>query len=200
MFDVANWVAPLNGEGGPGGTPSHETLSFSSQGALQISTVVGQPPSFDRNHFSTPSSQRPQYPTLYRCLKRRLEHSLRSKFYKGFVVRQGKRLHINDLELKAVSQALQSFKDQCQNQTVLFATDNSTVVAYIIKHGGTFLVEIYTLLWKIMTWCYQHQKMLKARHIPRCLNVMANLSRSNQVQSTEWSLHPQVFNRSVTSG
>ena len=35
---------------------------------------------------------------------------------------------------------------------------------------------------------------LKARHIPGCLNVMANLlSRSNQVQSTEWSLHPQMF-------
>ena len=35
---------------------------------------------------------------------------------------------------------------------------------------------------------------LKARHIPGCLNVMADLlSRSNQVHSTEWSLHPQVF-------
>ena len=34
---------------------------------------------------------------------------------------------------------------------------------------------------------------LKARHIPQCLNVTADLSRSNQVQSTEWSLHPQVF-------
>ena len=35
---------------------------------------------------------------------------------------------------------------------------------------------------------------LRARHILRCPNVMANLlSRSNQVQSTEWSLHPQVF-------
>ena len=35
---------------------------------------------------------------------------------------------------------------------------------------------------------------LKARHIPGCLNVMADLlSRSNQVQSTEWCLHPQVF-------
>ena len=34
----------------------------------------------------------------------------------------------------------------------------------------------------------------KARHIPGCLNVMADLlSRSKQVQSTEWSLHPQVF-------
>ena len=45
-----------------------------------------------------------------------------------------------------------------------------------------------------MTWCHHYHITLKARHIPGCLNVMANLlSRSNQVQSTEWSLHPQVF-------
>ena len=37
MFDVANWVAHLNGENGPGGTPSHETLSVSPKGALEIS-------------------------------------------------------------------------------------------------------------------------------------------------------------------
>ena len=54
MFDVANWVACLNGEDGPGGTPSHETLSVSSQGALEISSVTGQPPSLDRCHFCTP--------------------------------------------------------------------------------------------------------------------------------------------------
>ena len=67
---------------------------------------AGQPPSLDRSHFSTPrlvakslkcdercrpSSQRPQYPTLYRCLKRRLGRSLRSNFYKGSVVRPGKK-------------------------------------------------------------------------------------------------------------
>ena len=45
-----------------------------------------------------------------------------------------------------------------------------------------------------MTWCHRYQITLKARHIPGSLNVMADLlSRSNQVQSTEWSLHPQVF-------
>ena len=45
-----------------------------------------------------------------------------------------------------------------------------------------------------MTWCHHYQITLKARQIPECLNVMADLlSRSNQVQSTEWSLHPQVF-------
>ena len=49
MFDVANWVASLNRENGPGGTPSHEGLSVSSQGALEISSA-GQPPSLDRSH------------------------------------------------------------------------------------------------------------------------------------------------------
>ena len=55
MFDVANWVASLNGEDGPGGTPSHEALSVSPQGALKISSVSGQTPSLDRNNFWTPT-------------------------------------------------------------------------------------------------------------------------------------------------
>ena len=106
MFDVSNWVASLNGENGPGGTPSHEALSVSSQGALEISSGAGQPPSLDRSHCRVPrlvakplkcderrrpSSQGPQYPTLYRRLKRRLGRSLRSKFYKRAVVRAGKK-------------------------------------------------------------------------------------------------------------
>ena len=54
MFDVANWVSCLNGEDDPGGTPSHEALSVSSRGALDISSVAGQPPSLARNDFCTP--------------------------------------------------------------------------------------------------------------------------------------------------
>ena len=112
----------------------------------------------------------------------------------GLWSEQEKRLHLNVLELKAVSLALRQFKDKCQNQTVLVATDNSTVVAYINKQGGTHSAEMCALLWKIMTWCHHYHITLKARHIPGCLNVMADLlSRSHQVQSTEWSLHPQVF-------
>ena len=105
MFDVADRVACLNGKNAPVGTLSHEALSVSSHGALEISSVAGQPPSLDRNNFCTPrlvaerhkrddrcrpSSQRLQHPTLYRHLKRRLGRSLKSKFYKGSVVRQGK--------------------------------------------------------------------------------------------------------------
>ena len=61
---------------------------------------------------------------------------------KGLWSDREKRLHINVPELKAVSLALQRFKDQCQNQTLLVATDNSTVVAYIKKLGGTHSAEI----------------------------------------------------------
>ena len=70
---------------------------------------------------------------------------------KGLWSDREKRLHINVQELKAVSLALQRFKDQCQNQTVLVPTDNSTAVAYINKRGGTHLAEMCALLWKIMT-------------------------------------------------
>ena len=54
MFDVTNWVASLNGENGPGGTAPYEALSVSPQGALEISSTIGQPPSLDRSHLCTP--------------------------------------------------------------------------------------------------------------------------------------------------
>ena len=50
------------------------------------------------------------------------------------------------------------------------------------------------LLWRILTWCFQRQVTLKARHIPGRLNVIADkLSRLGQTIQTEWSLLPEVF-------
>ena len=54
MFDLANWVACLKARRWPGGTPSHEALSVSSQEELEISLVIGQPPPLVRDHFSSP--------------------------------------------------------------------------------------------------------------------------------------------------
>ena len=81
-------------------------------------------------------------------------HLETKNFTKGLwsYIKKKKRLHINVLELKAVSLALQDFKDQCQNQTVLVATDNSTVVAYInnkeelISRNGCSTVEDHDLV------------------------------------------------------
>ena len=79
---------------------------MNTQAVVEISSTTGQPPALDRSHLCTPrlvaepckcderlrpSSQRPQYPTLYRRLKRRLGSSLRTKFYLRSVVCPGKR-------------------------------------------------------------------------------------------------------------
>ena len=94
MFDITNCIARLNREDGwEGCLHMRETFSMASQGALEIFSITGHPPSLVRDHFSSPrmvakpgqrdgelrsSPQRPQYPNLYRCLKCRLGRSLRA--------------------------------------------------------------------------------------------------------------------------
>ena len=131
MFDVSNWVASLNGEIGPIGTTSHEAPSVSHQGALEISSTTGQPPSLARSHLCTPglvaescklderlrpSSQRPQYPTLSDASNEGWGSHLEQNSTQGLWSPQEKGLHINVLELKAVFLTLRHFKDQCQDQ------------------------------------------------------------------------------------
>ena len=103
-------------------------------------------------------------------------------------------LHINFLELKAVLLALKGFTEACTGKVVLIATDNTTVVSYINKQGGLRSGSLCALLWRIMAWCSRHRVVLRARHIPGRLNVVADkLSRMGQVIQTEWSLLTEVF-------
>ena len=209
MFDVSNWVASLNGENGPGGTPSQEALSFSSQGALEISSVAGQPPSLDRSHCSPPrlvakslkrdercrpSSQTPQYPTLYRRLTRRLGRSLRPKIPQGSVVRFRKKATHICPRIEGGLPGPSRLQGPVPESNSVSCDVQLNSGSLHQQQGGTHSVEMCALLWKITTWGHHYLITLKARHVLGCLNVMADLlSRSNQVQSTEWSLHPQVF-------
>ena len=97
-----------------------------------------------------------------------------------------KHLHINLLELKAVFLALQFFKKNCSNNLVLIASDNTSVVSYINKQGGTKSAALCALIWRILIWCHNNKVTLRARHVPGSLNIIADgLSRRNQIQSTE---------------
>ena len=103
--------------------------------------------------------------------------------------------HSNLLEMKATIQALKFFGPRLQNKQILIATDNTTVLAYINHQGGTkssSLMEETTSLFEVAR---KHQIILRARHIPGRLNVLADkLSRENQVLPTEWSLHQETAN------
>ena len=55
--------------------------------------------------------------------------------------------------------------------------------------------SLCALLWRLLCWYNLRQVVLKARHIPGHLNVIADkLSRQGQIIQTEWSLHQEVFN------
>ena len=83
-------------------------------------------------------------------------------------------LHINFLELKAVLLALKRFQHLVQGKVILVATDNTTVVAYINKEGGMRSGSLCALLWRLLCWCNLRQIVLKVRHIPGRLNVIAD--------------------------
>ena len=196
---VHHWITCINGEDSQTGQDAYETFSMASQNSQELESeddttrgMVVRPQKRATRRVSPPKGTRKT--DLYRRLKRRLGHTLRSRFNRRGLVSHGKELHINLLEMKAVFLALQFFKTTCKNNRVLIASDNTSVVSYINKQGGTRSAELCALMWRILTWCNLNNVTLRARHVPGSLNVIADgLSRRNQIQSTEWSLSPQVF-------
>lgn len=104
--------------------------------------------------------------------------------------------HINWLEMEAVFLGLQHFQKRIQNKVVLVKSDNSTVIAYLTKMGGTRSPDLCYLTWKVLNWCRDQNISLRAVHIPGRLNVIADrLSRGNPIKRTEWSLSDTVVNQ-----
>ena len=102
----------------------------------------------------------------------------------------------HQLEPKAVLLALKGFQEHLQGQRVLICSDNSTVVSYLYKEGGTHSIEMSALIWRILAFTNSRRIQIRARHVPGSLNVIADsLSRRDKVIQTEWSLHQQIFNQ-----
>jgi hypothetical protein len=104
-------------------------------------------------------------------------------------------LHINELELKAVFNAIVTWKEILQGHTVMVLTDNTTVVAYIKNQGGTHSRNLCLLTMNLLQFTKAAGIQLLVRHIPGRLNVMADALSRTQALHTEWTLHPGVFAR-----
>ena len=112
--------------------------------------------------------------------------------FQGRWTRDETQLHINLLEMRAVRLALEHIHPAPSTQ-VLVATDNSTVVAYINKQGGTRSRPLWEETRLLFATVIQGSFFLRARHIPGRLNVIADqLSRDGQILPTEWSLNQEL--------
>ena len=88
---------------------------------------------------------------------------------------------------------LQAFREDVIGHHVTAMCDNSTVVAYVNKQGGTVSWALCLLVSRLLRWTESFDVHLVARYLPGHANVLADLlSRRGQVVGTEWSLHPQV--------
>ena len=106
---------------------------------------------------------------------------------------QEKLLHINLLEMKALFLGLQAFQEDVIGRHMTAMCDNSTVVAYVNKQGGTVSRDLCLLTSRLLRWTESFDIHLYARYLPGDTKVLADLlSRLGQVVGLEWSLYLQV--------
>ena len=106
-----------------------------------------------------------------------------------------RQLHINVLELLAVWYGLRAFLKNPQVRAVLIHSDNTTVVAYINKMGGTRSQDLMVLARKIWAWCLDQHIEISAQHVPGKLNIKADFLSRYLRDRTDWILHPDLFAR-----
>ena len=206
-----------NRETSPTGKTAHEASSGASQETLEGSGISREGDSSSKVPSPTSSMvdqgdkclNRPTpaplascNSNLYRRLKRRLGCSLRRLHNKRHLVSSRKPPSHKFPGTKGRPTSPKTFPAFGARESCLVATDNTTVVAYINKEGGMRSGSLCALLWRLLCWCNLRWVVLKARHIPGRLNVIADkLSRQGQVIQTEWSLHqPPDSNLAPSTG
>ena len=101
-------------------------------------------------------------------------------------------LHINILEMMAIHLALKKTIKHIHHSFVMIS-DNTTVVSYISKQGGTHSPNLCIDVWEILHRCLEHNIVITVRHIPGRLNILADcLSRLDRPLKTELALDQSV--------
>ena len=100
--------------------------------------------------------------------------------------------HINVLELLAVTYALECFRRVVVGQAVLVESDNTTVVSYINRQGGTRSPQLCAPTWELLHWCMHNEVSLTAIHLPGEESITADALSRGWIHPTEWTLRPRV--------
>ena len=141
---------------------------------------------------------------IYRRIKRRVGRSLRRAHYKGNLVPTREQVAHKPLGTESsISSSKGVSNPRPQQDSVDSYRQHNSGGLYQQRWGGgggggggggMKSGSLCALLWRILSWCTRQQVILRARHIPGRLNVIADkLSRLGQTIQTEWSLHPEVF-------
>ena len=100
-------------------------------------------------------------------------------------------LHINILEMTAVHLALKAWAPSLKGSTVAWYADNKTVVAHLLKEGGTRAWDLCLLTKQVFKLLDRWTITLRPAYLKGIANSGADaLSRGKEVK--EWHLAPQT--------
>ena len=149
-----------------------------------------------KENISTPRNTKTD---IYRRLKRRLGRSLRSKFYRRALVSFRKAPSHQPIRNEGGSSGPAILQDRLQEQSSPYRLRQHLSGGLYQQTGQhkisrTLCSHLENPHFVSPKRCHLNNVTLRARHVPGSLNVIADgLSRRNQIQSTEWSLSPQIF-------
>jgi len=103
-------------------------------------------------------------------------------------------LHINCLEMKAATNALKRWGPDLRGQTIALHADNKSMVAYLMKEGGTKSSSLCHLTRDLFSVADRWSITIRPAYLRGVANVEADcLSRGKEV--AEWCLLPQVADK-----
>ncbi|XP_077340446.1 uncharacterized protein LOC143984042 [Lithobates pipiens] len=97
-------------------------------------------------------------------------------------------------ELRAVGLALRFFKKELQGHHIQVRSDNSSVVAYLNKQGGTRSGTLLSLATEILSWAETYTLSLSAVFLRGEKNVVADFLSRKKLREGDWVLNQEVFN------
>ena len=77
-------------------------------------------------------------------------------------------LHINVLEMMVIPFELKQVITFIHHSCIMISTDNTTVISYINKQGGTHSPNLCVEVWEILSLCLEHDIVI------RCVISQAN--------------------------
>lgn len=108
-------------------------------------------------------------------------------------LKEEKNLHINALELLAVTHAVKSYLKKMSNVHILIQTDSMTALTYINRMGGTVSQKCNQIALDLWSWCLQKGITLTADFIPGRDNLVADWHSRHQTDSSNWKLDQDIF-------
>lgn len=117
----------------------------------------------------------------------------------GFWTEDERRLHINELELKAALFGLKIFANNFYDCEILLRIDNTTAISCLNRMGSVQYPHLNEVSREIWQWCESKKIHIFASYISSKDNYEADALSRMQLSDTEWELGDYAFDEVINS-